>query len=96
MINTGGAIRDHVDILDLSQNIYDPGLAGYSSAYSNGIFLILVPYRNSHEPRNGQRGHGKMVRLDLNAFNPSGIVTLDLSTATRTQVEYFAFSIICI
>ena len=37
-----------------------------------GAYLHLVPYRNTHSPKNGQRGHGNVVRIDMNKWSLQG------------------------
>lgn len=86
--STYGNIRSMVDILDLAK--INSTLAGYSGLFYAGHYLILVPYRNSYEPKNGQRGHGFVTRIDLNDFTLNGVEYLDLSTATRNQIPSFA------
>jgi hypothetical protein len=54
------AIKGICDILDLSQA--DPNHAGYGGIFTHGKFLVLSPYRNQFEPKNGQRGHGYITR----------------------------------
>jgi hypothetical protein len=85
---TGGKVRDIVDILDLK--ILDKKMAGFSGLFSSGKFLFLVPFRNEVELFNGQRGHGNVVRIDMNNFDLGGIRVLDLSTTTRSQIPSFA------
>ena len=34
-----------------------------------GNFIFLVPYRNMETPENGQRGHGLVVRIDMNEIS---------------------------
>lgn len=85
---SGGSIRNIVDILDLTK--FDPVLKGFSGLFTMGRYLILVPFRNAFEPRNGQRGHGSLVRLNMNSFDLSGLEFIDLPTTTRTQVPSFA------
>jgi len=48
-----------------------------------------VPWRNAHEPTNGMRGYGLVVRIDLNDFNPSGVEFLDMTTAIRNQIPSY-------
>lgn len=55
-----------------------------------GKFLLLVPYRNSHQPQIGQRGFGTFLRIDMNKFSVAGIDTLDLTTTLRAQIPSFA------
>jgi hypothetical protein len=86
-VNTTGGIRTMVDALNLS--MIDTRLKGYSSVFAAGQYLFLVPYRNSYEPQNGQRGHGLAVRLNLNDFTLSGIDYLDLTNTSRNQIPSF-------
>lgn len=84
----GASGRTVMEMLDLSK--ISPYLRGYSSIFSSGKHLILVPYRNSYEPTNGQRGHGWVTRLDMNDFSLKGISYMDLTTTTRNQIPSFA------
>lgn len=85
---TYGGIRSMVNTLNLS--MVDTNLKGFSGLFTAGKYLFLVPYRNEYEPRNGQRGHGHAVRLDMNDFSMSGISHFDLTTTTRNQIPSFA------
>ena len=53
-------VRTIVDILDLSKK--SEAMRGYSGLFNAGKYLFLVPFRNSYEPKNGQRGHGTLTR----------------------------------
>ena len=53
-------VRTIIDILDLSKK--SETMRGFSGLFSSGQNLFLVPFRNSYEPRNGQRGHGTLTR----------------------------------
>jgi hypothetical protein len=75
-----------IQILDLSQR--DPSLAGFSSIFTSGAYLFLVPYRNNYEPKNGQRGHGNVVRVELNNFNLNGVVSTDVSVGIYKKYSY--------
>ena len=86
----GGKLRDSVDIMDLSQA--DPGLAGFSGIFSSGKYIYLVPYRNKHEPKIGQRGHGNVARVDMNYFSLETTVFVNLQTTERNQIPSFADS----
>ena len=55
-----------------------------------GKYLFLVPYRNYHTPQTGQRGFGKIVRIDMNNFALSGIDSSDMTTTLRVQIPSFA------
>jgi hypothetical protein len=83
----GSAIRNLADILDFS--ITSPALAGYSGIFTAGQYLFLVPYRNSYIPSNGQRGHGNVIRLNMNAYNREGVEYLDVASTTRNQIPSF-------
>ncbi len=83
-----GNIRKITNILDLSK--VNSNLKGYSGMYTAGKYLVLVPYRNSYEPKNGQRGHGLLVRLNMNDFSLTGVEYIDLSNTTRKQIPSFA------
>lgn len=82
-----GDIRQILDVLDLS--IKDPNLAGYSGLFTSGQYLFLVPFRNKFIASNGQRGHGFVVRLNMNHFNLEGIDFLDIASTTRNQIPSF-------
>lgn len=84
----GGDIRAVIDILDLAK--ISESMRGFSSLFTSGQYLFLVPFRNTYEPRNGQRGHGTLVRLNMNDFDVTGIDFIDLPTTTRTQIPSFA------
>lgn len=56
----GKSVRTIVDILDLSKK--NEAMRGFSGLFNAGKYLFLVPFRNSYEPRNGQRGHGTLTR----------------------------------
>ena len=86
--STGGKLHDIITILNMK--ILDPRLAGFSGCFVSGKFLFLVPYRNKVELFNGQRGHGNVVRIDMNDFDISGIDVIDLSITTRSQIPSFA------
>mmetsp|Transcript_10360 Transcript_10360/g.15572 ORF Transcript_10360/g.15572 Transcript_10360/m.15572 type:complete len:395 (+) Transcript_10360:306-1490(+) len=83
----GGSIRDMVDVLDLA--MIDNRLRGFSGLFTSGNYLFLVPFRNAYEPRNGQRGHGVLTRLDMNEFSTKGVDYSDVTVATRQQVPSF-------
>lgn len=85
--NADNNIRSIIDVLDLSQ--VTPNLAGYSGLFTAGQYLYLVPYRNSYTPSNGQRGHGYVVRLNMNFYSISGVEYFDTSTTTRNQIPSF-------
>lgn len=48
--------------------------------------MYLVPWRDTHEAYNGQRGHGVVARVDMNIFDAAGIDILDMTTAVRSQI----------
>jgi len=75
-------------VLDLSQKY--SGLAGFGGLFTSGQYIFLVPYRNAHEGANGQRGHGNVVRIDMNDFSLNGVYYVDLATITRVQIPSFA------
>ena len=81
-------VREIIDILDLK--IVYKSLAGFSGLFTSGKFLFLVPYRNSEELYNGQRGFGSLVRVDLNNFDFAGVKVLNLPGTTRSQIPSFA------
>jgi len=87
---SGGTARNIVDILDLSKK--KPNLKGFSGLFMSGQYLILVPYRNAYEPQNGQRGHGNVVRLNMNMFHDldNGIEYMDVSSVIRAQIPSFS------
>jgi hypothetical protein len=82
-----GNIRSIVNTLDLAK--VNTKLRGFSSAFTSGKYLILVPFRNAYEPTNGQRGHGFLTRLNMNQFTSSGVDYLDLTVTTRKQIPSF-------
>jgi hypothetical protein len=77
-----------VDVLDLTQ--VSSEYAGFSGLFSSGKYLFLVPYRNANILYNGQRGHGNIVKVDMNTFELGGVTALDLTQTTRNQVPSFA------
>lgn len=82
-----GNVRSMVNILDLAK--VNSNLKGYSGAFTSGKYLILVPYRNAYEARNGQRGHGYLTRLNMNDFTFNGVEYVDISVTTRNQIPSF-------
>ena len=86
---SGGTVRNVVDILDLSKK--NIALKGFSSLFMSGQNLILVPFRNNYEPQTGQRGHGNVVRLNMNLFDDleNGIEYIDVSAVIRAQIPSF-------
>ena len=74
-------------VLDLTAK--DPRLSGYSGIYNIGQYVILVPFKNSYEPKNGQRGHGLLTRVDMNAYDVTGISFVDLPQVTRQQTPSY-------
>ena len=83
----GNVLRDLITALDLTQK--DTGLVGFSGIFNAGKYLYLCPYRGVQEPRNGQRGHGKIPRIDMNIFDIGGVDLIDLPTAIRSQIPSF-------
>lgn len=49
-----------------------------------------MPYRHTYEPKNGQRGYGKLARIDMNIFGVAGITVVDCTVTSRTQIPSFA------
>ncbi len=49
----------------------------------------MVPYRNAYEPRNGQRGYGTVVKIDLNYFgdHPININSATNSSSSSSFIE---------
>lgn len=84
----GLAISTIVTVLDLSQ--VNSQYAGFSSIFTSGKYLFLVPYRNANILFNGQRGFGSVVRIDMNNFALSGVDGVDLTVTTRNQIPSFA------
>jgi hypothetical protein len=80
--------RALMNVLDLAQK--DPELSGFSGLFSSGRYVYLVPYRNKHTPQTGQRGFGKLVRINMNNFALSGIEVVNMPTQLRTQIPSFA------
>jgi hypothetical protein len=66
-------VHDILDVIDLSQN--ENRLKGYSGIFTAGKYIYLVPFRNSFEPRNGQRGHGMLTRVDMNKISTATVTT---------------------
>jgi len=89
-IAASGNIRSIIGILSLSK--VNSALCGFSSLFNAGQYLMLVPFRNTYEPSNGQRGHGYLVRLNMNDYSTSGVEYVDLTTTTRNQIPSFADS----
>lgn len=87
-LENNGNLRRMINVLDLSK--VSTELKGFSSIFSCGKYIFLVPFRNKYEPKNGQRGHGNVVRLDMNNFSIEGIEYLDLAATTRSQIPSFA------
>jgi hypothetical protein len=85
--NAANNIRGIADILDFS--MINSNLAGYSGIFTAGQYLYLVPYRNSYVASNGQRGHGFVIRLNMNSFNQYGVEFMDTTTTTRNQIPSF-------
>eukprot|EP00595_Chromulina_sp_UTEXLB2642_P003248 CAMPEP_0196763190 /NCGR_PEP_ID=MMETSP1095-20130614/3620_1 /TAXON_ID=96789 ORGANISM="Chromulina nebulosa, Strain UTEXLB2642" /NCGR_SAMPLE_ID=MMETSP1095 /ASSEMBLY_ACC=CAM_ASM_000446 /LENGTH=323 /DNA_ID=CAMNT_0042115883 /DNA_START=880 /DNA_END=1851 /DNA_ORIENTATION=+ len=88
LIESGSAISAVVDVLDLTQ--VDANYAGFTSIFTAGKYLYLVPYRNANILYNGQRGHGNFVQIDMNNFELSGVSGVDMTTLTRNQIPSFA------
>jgi hypothetical protein len=89
-VDIGTAIASGANIitaLDLSAK--DPRLVGFSSLFNIGQYLVLIPFRNTYEPKNGQRGHGMLTRIDMNSFNLDGISFVDMPNVTRLQTPSF-------
>ena len=84
---SAGRLRDIVEVLDLRQ--VDTTLAGFSGLFYSGKYLFLVPYRSENTRASGLRGHGKVVRVDMNIFDVGGTDVVDLTTVTRNQVPSF-------
>ena len=49
-----------------------------------------MPYRSENTRASGLRGHGKVVRIDMNIFDVAGTSVIDLTTTTRNQIPSFA------
>lgn len=84
---SGAPVSSVLRVIDLS--MVSKSYLGFSSIFQAGMYLFLVPFRNSYEPANGQRGHGHIVRLNMNQYSISGIDGLDLGKILRTQVPSF-------
>ena len=85
---SGKLISSIVDILDVSQK--DKSLVGFLGIFNQGKYIFLVPYRNEYKPINGQRGHGNVVRVDMNIYDIDGIDFLDVSLTERAQIPSVA------
>lgn len=88
LLASGLRARAMMNVLDLAQK--DPQLSGFSGLFSAGRYLYLVPYRNEHTPQTGQRGFGKLVRVNMNRFALDGIDVVDMPVTSRTQIPSFA------
>jgi hypothetical protein len=51
-----------------------------------GNFIFLVPYRNKETPENGQRGHGLVVRIDMNEISQQS-ENLKINLGWRGEVD---------
>lgn len=80
-------ISSIVTVLDLA--LSNPSLLGFSSIFTSGQSIYLVPFRNSDEPSNGQRGHGNFVVINMNDFSLNGVSYIDLAATTRNQIPSF-------
>ena len=52
-----------------------------------GNFIFLVPYRNTETPENGQRGHGLVVRIDMNEISQKS-QNLHINLGWRGNVDH--------
>ena len=84
----GLPIYTMLNMLDLAK--IEPSLKGFSGIFSASNYVYLVPNRNEHEPKNGQRGHGNFVRINMNNFKLDGVEYIDIPATTRTQIPSFA------
>ena len=72
-------------------------LGGFSSIFTFGTSIFLVPYRSEFQPKNGQRGFGLVTRIDMNlyrdniqpsaydVFSTSAVTVYDLPVTPRSQ-----------
>jgi hypothetical protein len=86
--SSGQNVVSVVRVMDLSQR--NPNLKGFSDIFVSGKYVYLVPFRNAYEPATGQRGHGYLVRIDMNSFNMEGVIFIDVSSAQRAQIPSLA------
>lgn len=93
-------LKTYATILDLSQVIFNTTstsstgqeiiLGGYSGIFTYGSYIILVPYRNNFEPKNGQRGFGHVTKINMNYFQSStgsSTVTTSVSVSGTQSVD---------
>jgi hypothetical protein len=76
--------ESEVSFLDLTQ--VDDDLRGFSGGFQAGQYLYLVPYMTGKAEMAGFSG--KVARVDLNNFTPSGVSILDL---TLTDLDLRGF-----
>jgi hypothetical protein len=61
-----------------------------SLLFSAGKYLFLVPFRDSYNPWNGERGSGMLARVDMNTFAQLKDITyLNLTLTNRSQIPSF-------
>jgi hypothetical protein len=70
-----------VDVLNL-QSI-DTALAGFGGGFTDGRYGYLVPLEDSSAGRSG-----RLVRVDLQNFTPSGVTVLDLTAVDPELVRF--------
>ena len=67
--------------------ISNMALGGYSSIFTIGTSLILVPYRNEFDRINGQRGFGLVTQIDMNLFRSNLDPTSSILSTTLSAVS---------
>ena len=86
---TEGIADDGITIKVLDLRRADSRLGGFSGAFTAGQYAFLSPWRNVHEPINGMRGFGLVVRIDLNDFSIDGVKLLDMPSTIRNQIPSY-------
>lgn len=81
---SSNSLRKLTTVLDLSY--LNDSYRGFSGLFNSGKYLYLVPYRNYNQPSIGNRGHGNVIRVDLNDFTLNGIQVVDTSAVGRAQI----------
>jgi len=84
-----------VQWLDLTE--LDPDLKGFVGGFAYGKYGFLVPHANDNTAAGclGRAQHGKVVRVDLDAFSLAGALPLDLTAIWRQQVPGQAMGALC-
>ena len=77
-------LRKLTTVVDLAY--LNDSYRGFSGIFNAGKYLFLVPYRNFNLPSIGNRGHGNVVRVDMNDFSLAGVQVVDTSSVGRAQI----------